>query len=70
MEKVYLHGLMEENMKGNIKTIKKKDLVYLTGQMVRSIEDKGEMVNTMEKANFIFHLIKNGKKESGKKENE
>ena len=70
MEKVYLLGLMEENMKGNIKTIKKKGLVYLNGQMAKNIEDNGKMVNKMEKVNFIFHLNKNGKKESGKKEKE
>ena len=66
MEKVYLFGLMEENMKENIKMIKKKDLEYLNGQMVESLEDYGKMVNKMEKEKYIFQLSKNGEKESGK----
>ena len=66
MEKVYLFGLMEENMKENINKIKKKDLVYSNGQMVESLEDNGKMVNKMEKENFIVLNLKNGEKESGK----
>ncbi len=66
MGKVYLSGLMEENMNENIKKIKKKGLVYLNGQMVENLEGNGKMVNKMEKENFIVLNYKNGEKESGK----
>jgi hypothetical protein len=49
---------MEENMMGNIKKIKKKDMEYLNGLMGKFIKDNGKMVNKMEKENFVFPLIK------------
>ena len=61
---------MEENMKENIKMIKKMDLVHLNGQMEKDIKAIGKMENKMEKENFISLLKINGKKEFGKKEKE
>lgn len=44
----YLHGAMEENMRANMLTIKKKEKVRLHGLMEESILEAGRMVNSME----------------------
>ena len=49
MEKVYMNGKMEEDMKDNINTIKNMDLVVINGQMVENILVNGEIVKDMEK---------------------
>ena len=48
MEWDYLHGVMEENMKANMLTIKKKERVRLHGLMEESILEAGRMANSME----------------------
>ena len=57
---------MEENMKVNIKMIKKMDMVYLNGKMEKNIKGNGKMVSKMEKENFIFLRKIFGKREFGK----
>ena len=54
-------------MKENMLKIKKKDMVFLNGLMEKYIKAIGKMENKMEKENFIFLLIKNGKVEFGRK---
>ena len=49
MEKVYMNGKMEEDMKDNINMIKNMDLVVINGQMVENILVIGEIVKDMEK---------------------
>jgi len=50
MEKGFLRGLMEEGMKDNIRTIKKKVLEFFILEMVEFIKGNGKMVDNMEKA--------------------
>ena len=59
-------GLMVEDMKGIIKTIKKMDMEYSYGMMVKNIKVIGKMENKMEKENSFFLQRENGKKEYGK----
>ena len=49
MEKVYMNGKMEEDMKDNINMIKNMDLVVINGRMVENILVIGEIVKDMEK---------------------
>lgn len=53
MAKVFLLGVMEENMKDSIKMIKKKVMGYLHGQTEEFIKEIGKIVNNMDKA-FIL----------------
>ena len=48
MEKECFYGLMEEDMKGNIRMMLNKDSVKLNGQMVKLMKDNGKEVNKME----------------------
>ena len=57
MEKVFLHGRMEEFIMENIIWIKKKDMVYFIGLMAEKIEEIGKMENKMVKV-FILAKIK------------
>ena len=57
MEKVFLHGRMEEFIMENIIWIKKKDMVYFIGLMAENIEEIGKMENKMVKV-FILAKIK------------
>ena len=70
MDMAYLHGLMAENKKEIINTIKKKDMGYLLGMMENNIKDFGKMENRMEKENSFFLLKIYGKKAFGKMEKE
>jgi len=79
MEKEYLFGLMIENIKGNIKMIKKKDMEYSNGKLyylillliysigvtVESIKVVGKTENNMEKVNFIILKKLHGEKVYG-----
>ena len=49
MEKEYMNGKMEEDMKDNINMIKNMDLVVINGRMVENILVIGEIVKDMEK---------------------
>lgn len=49
MEKVYINGKMEEDMKDNTNMIKNMDLVVINGRMVENILVIGEIVKDMEK---------------------
>ena len=69
-EKEFLLGLMEENMKGNIKMIKKKAMANLNGTEEKNIKDIGKMENNMEKVCYIILKIKVGEKEFGIMEKE
>ena len=49
MDKVYLLGQMEENMKGSMLMTKRKDLEFILGKMVGNTLVNGKMVNSMDK---------------------
>ena len=68
MEKGFLFGKIEVNMKGNIKMIKKKAMENLNGMEEKNIKDIGKMGNNMGKEFCIILRIKLGEKEFGKME--
>ena len=68
MGKECLLGLTEEDMKVNIRMIKKKDLVLFIGIMVKYIKVIGKMEKKMEKEKYIILIIKGGEKVCGKME--
>jgi hypothetical protein len=49
MVEVDIYGMMEDNIKVNIKTIKNMVLVNTLGQMVKNMKVNGKMVKLMEK---------------------
>ena len=51
MEKEFILGKMEENMKVNIIWIKSMDLEFINGLMAEFIKEIGKMVYSMEKEN-------------------
>ena len=65
--KAFSLGLMAENMKAIIKTIKEMDMELFIGVMEKFIKEIGKMENKVEKANSILLLIKNGEKAFGMK---
>lgn len=68
-EEVHSLGRMEEYMKENTETIRKKVMEFLNGLMVDVTEEHGKVASNTVKA-CIQLLISLKKKESGKKENE
>lgn len=55
MEKEYINGMMEENIKANIKMIRNMGKVYFIGQMEVNSKETGKMENKME-LGFIFRM--------------
>ena len=66
MERAFLLGLMEENMKENIKMIKNMDTDVFIGVMENNIKGIGKMGKKMGRGKFIILKKKNGKKVCGK----
>jgi hypothetical protein len=54
----YFSGLMEENMKGPIKRIKRRETDYLPGLMGETIMVVGYKENSMEKENIKVVIIR------------
>lgn len=57
MEREKLNGLMEENIKANIRMIKSMDLVHFIGLMAVSMWGDGKMVSSMEKENITCKMV-------------
>ncbi len=53
MEKVYLLGQMDVNMKDNMLMIRNKALVFFYSKMEDVMKDNGEMANSMVKVFFV-----------------
>jgi hypothetical protein len=66
MEKVSIHGKMEESMKENIKMIKKMDMEFIVGLMERNTMVTGLMANNMDKG-YLFLQMEQSGMASGKK---
>lgn len=49
MEREFLHGLMEEDMKGNTRTTRSRVLGFFTLEMVEFIKVNGKMADSMVK---------------------
>ena len=64
----FLLGLMEENMRENIKMIKKKVMEYLNGPMEQNLKGYGKMENKTERKKCFFLQKILGKKVYGKME--
>jgi len=60
-------GLMEEDTKVIMLMIKRKVMVFSTGQMVENMKEDGKMVNNME-SEHILVLVEKPNKENGKME--
>jgi hypothetical protein len=58
MEKVFIHGKMEGNMKVNINMIKSMDMEFMHGQMVENMMDNGlmESIFFYDYFRYIFYL--------------
>ena len=69
MEMVNIYGMMAENMKENINSIKNMGSDCIFGQMEGSIRDSGLMENNMDLGN-ISYQIKMLNTEFGKMESE
>jgi hypothetical protein len=65
----FSHGLMEEDMRVNILMIRKRVMVFSSGQTAESTKDSGQMVNNMESEHTLPHQAKL-KKENGLKAKE
>jgi len=63
----YLHGQMEEDMKGSILMIKKKGMETFTGRMEENMKVDGKMVNSMVLV-YIHQQVEKQSKENGKME--
>lgn len=61
---VYSHGLMVEDMKENILTIRKKGKAHFSGPMVGSTKETGKMENNME-LEFIHQPLGRPREENG-----
>lgn len=57
MAKEFIHGRMEENMKGNISKIERMVLVLILGLMEKNMKDVGKMVNNMAKESTFFQKV-------------
>jgi len=56
MEKVSIHGRMEDSMMANINLIKNTDSVCIHGLMEEDMKDYGLMENRMEEVNTIYPM--------------
>jgi hypothetical protein len=65
MEKVFLLGQMEKDMRVDIKMIKEKDLVHFIGVMEKYIKEILKMENKMEKGNILILEIMYGEEVIG-----
>ena len=63
----YSHGPMEEDMKVNILTTKKKDMETFTGRMVENTKAVGKMENSMESV-CTLQQVEKPSKENGRME--
>ena len=57
MARVYILGLMGEGMSVNILQIKKKAMVFIIGQTVKSLKDNGKMETKMVRAFSPTHKV-------------
>lgn len=53
----YIHGLMEGNIKGNIKTTKSMEWGHIRGQTVVSMWESGRMIKDMGEGNILLTNI-------------
>jgi len=61
MEKVYISGKMEENIKDNIAMIKNMVLGHILGQMVENIVDNGKILKDTEEVRLFLWMVVKGK---------
>jgi hypothetical protein len=57
MEKEFILGKMEEDMKGSTIMTRSTGLVFILGLMVENMKVTGEMVNKTEKGVIFFLLV-------------
>lgn len=70
MEQEFIHGKMDENMKGNSNTINDMEMVYIHGLMEDDMMGNGLMVNKMVKVIITFMVGRLERREFGKRGNE
>ena len=68
MDKVFIFGLMEGDMKAHMKMIRNMDLVYILGQMEENMKAIGQMESSMEVGSSF--KVRRKEKEYGRKEKE
>ena len=58
MGKVYIHGLMVEDMKVSMNKTRSMDMEPITGQMANAMTDNGKMESSMERLDILTKKVK------------
>ena len=58
MEKVFIHGLMVEDTRENMRMIKSTDMDHIIGLMANAMKDIGKMENNMVKLDLLIQKVK------------